>query len=536
MDPHHDMGDLSTQPPTDGMRRLPPPPGRLTPRPNPSSPAARRAAQDGAGCDAFADGSGRLAVLHAGWDGRSERVSFDALRTASGRLAQLLWRRGLRRGARVAVLLPPGPDALVVHLAAFRIGAISAPLARDLRPEVLAARLRGLGCTALVADAAGLAGLAAARDEAALPVVAFCTDGAAPGAPCLWQSMAATAPEALPPPPGLQAAALILHDPSGGGARAVLHAHRAIDARRTALRMLLGGAPAPGQLLWSPGSWSGQGGLLDVVLPALSLGLPLQTDAVDAFDPVRALRLLARGEVRHAILPAAVLRRLRDATAGIRPVHRLLAIGSFDSRIEPELLNWAQDAFGLPVTLAEASAEAGAVAVGGRPVPGRRLVALGRDRHVLPDGHDGAIALRRPDPGLFLGYWRDPAASAARLARRWCLTGLRGSVDAAGLPRPAPAEARRSDAETCLREHPAVARAAVIRTPGAHDATAIVIPRPDATPGPALATELRGFLRERLATEDCPHRIGFAGCLPEDLSGPAQRHALEGVTGLGAGA
>ena len=79
-------------------------------------------------CDRWADGSGRPALLHLRADGGLERISFDALKALSNRLANVLRAHGITRSDRVAVLLPQVPEAAVAHIAAFKLGAISVPL------------------------------------------------------------------------------------------------------------------------------------------------------------------------------------------------------------------------------------------------------------------------------------------------------------------------------------------------------------------------------------------------------------------------
>ena len=60
-------------------------------------------------CDKWADGSGRLAILHKRNDGALDRYSFDWLKSESNRFANALKAQGVERGDRVAVLLPQRP-------------------------------------------------------------------------------------------------------------------------------------------------------------------------------------------------------------------------------------------------------------------------------------------------------------------------------------------------------------------------------------------------------------------------------------------
>src|SRR3712207_443029 len=76
-------------------------------------------------CDRWADGGGRLALIHLRADGAVERIGFDALKAASNRLANVLRAHGVARGDRVGVLLPQVPEAAVAHIAAYKLGAVA---------------------------------------------------------------------------------------------------------------------------------------------------------------------------------------------------------------------------------------------------------------------------------------------------------------------------------------------------------------------------------------------------------------------------
>src|SRR5918997_4551476 len=149
-------------------------------------------------CDRWADGSGRLALLHRRGDGGTERITFDALKARTNRLANTLRAHGIGRGDRVAVLLPQVPETAVAHLAAFKLGAVSVPLFQLFGEQALEFRLRDCGAAALVTDATGLGKLAGIR--AGLPELraVFAVDGPDDGALDL-PSLAERASDAFAP-------------------------------------------------------------------------------------------------------------------------------------------------------------------------------------------------------------------------------------------------------------------------------------------------------------------------------------------------
>src|SRR6476469_8225881 len=109
-------------------------------------------------CDRWAEKEpGRLAILHAGPDGRDEQVTYGWLREKSNRLANALTAHGIQRGDRVAILLPQAPEVAAIHIAIYKLGAIALPLAVLFGPDALAYRLQNAGARALLTNAQGLA-------------------------------------------------------------------------------------------------------------------------------------------------------------------------------------------------------------------------------------------------------------------------------------------------------------------------------------------------------------------------------------------
>ncbi len=68
----------------------------------------------------------------------------------------------------------------------------------------------------------------------------------------------------------------------------------------------------------------------------------------------------------------------------------------------------------------------------GRAVPGHSVAVIREDGTVCPPEEEGQIAIQRPDPVMFLGYWRNEAATSAKFIGDWMTTGDRGAIDAEG--------------------------------------------------------------------------------------------------------
>ncbi len=535
------------------MPRRPAPPGADCPTDDVAAATGHRPDPAGfslveACCDRWADGSGRLALLCPRADRPEEQVSYDALRATSARVAQVLRAQGIGRGDRVALLLPQGAEAAIALLAAWRVGAIAVPLARMLDAEALAFRLRHAGAAALVTDDAGHAAIAPLRPTLPALRLVLGTEGARGAAMSFWEE-AGRAAGGVPAEPvrGDDPALILYTSGTTGPVRGVLHAHRALAGQLPGMAAQHGGFPRPGDRLWTPMDWAWRSGLFDALLPALSEGVPVLAAPMPRFDPEGALALLARHGVRNAVLPVGALRALRACGLAEGAGLALRSLGVIGEPPDPSLRAWAAATLGGVLRHAHGIAECNLVLTGcegllpsGQPVPGHALAVLDGQGRAVAAWETGRLAVRRDHPGVFLGYWDDPAASARMLGQDWMPTGDEatmaddGSIllpcpDAAALPASGDGMGP-DDVAQCLRRHPAVALAAVIGPADAlaeDHATAIIVPRQDARPGPELAEALRHHMRVSLAGHRYPRRVAFAKALPRAA-------ALGSAVGLGA--
>ncbi len=509
-------------------------------------------------CDRWADGSGRVALIDEREDGRVTRHTFDALKAASNRLANNFARLGVARGDRVGIFIAQGVQTAVAHLAAYKAGAIAVPLFALFGADALEFRLADSGAAALVTDRAGAAKIAPLR--AALPALrtVYCIDcddsGGVPDGCVSFEAALAAESDHYAPVDTLadDPAVIIYTSGTTGKPKGALHAHRVLLGHLPGVEMSQNGFPRRARVFWTPADWAWIGGLLDVLLPAWHHGVTVVARRFEKFDGEAAFALLARHQVSHAFLPPTALKLMRSvARPRERHALRLESVASGGESLGTELLEWGREVFGVTinefygqtecnVVLASCSAlfapRAGAI---GQAAPGHRVEIVDGSGAPLPAGIEGNIGIRAPDPVMFLGYWRDPAATREKFAGDYLLTGDRGVADEAGFIRfvgrdddvitSAGYRIGPGPIEDCLLRHPAVRMAAVVGVP---DATrteivkAFVVVQPGVEAGDALVRELQQHVRTRLAAHEYPRAIAFVESLPMTATGKIIRRAL----------
>ena len=230
---------------------------------------------------------------------------------------------------------------------------------------------------------------------------------------------------------------------------------------------------------------------------------------------------------------------------------RLRSVGSGGETLGEELLAWGEETLGVTINefygqtevnlVVGNCAEIMAVRPGsmGRAVPGHAVAVVGDDGAAVATGEVGQVAVRRPDPVMFLGYWRNPEATKAKFAGDWCLTGDLARQDADGyfwfagreddVITSAGYRIGPGEVENCLMTHPGVAIAAVVGVPDAvrgEIVKAFVVVKPGVEASDALAGEIQDHVRTRLAAHEYPRQVEFVAELPMTATGKIMRRVL----------
>ncbi len=494
---------------------------------------------------------GRVGLIEVDADGSARHFSFQELAGLSNRLANALAAHGLARGDRVGILLPQRHETGIAHAAILKSGAISVPLFILFGEEALEYRLANSGARAVITDAEGLAKLATIRDRLPDLKLALSVDGPADGALGFHELSADAGDRFVPVDTAADDPAIIIYT-SGttGQPKGALHAHRVLLGHLPGVMFPQDNFPQAGDRFWTPADWAWIGGLLDVLLPSWYFGVAVVAHRARKFDPEATLDLMARFEVRNSFLPPTALKLLRRSGAR-HPGLKLRSVGSGGESLGGELLDWGREVLGVQINEFYGQTECNLVLGngGGLPpvhpgwtgtaIPGHRVEVVDEQGQVLPAGSQGVIGVRRPDPVMFLGYWRNEAATAAKFAGEYLLTGDLGVKDEAGYfrfvgrdddlitsggYRIGPAEI-----ESCLMRHPAVALAAVVGEPDpirTELVKAVLVLNAGFAGSPGLAAEIQDFVKRQLAAHEYPRIVEFAASLPMTATGKIIRRAL----------
>lgn len=390
-------------------------------------------------------------------------------------------------GDAVALLAPNGSAFVTGYFAVQELGAVALPLDSRLTDDDLGALLDHSGAIGLLAapELSARASRLCSGTASCVPFRllddAFRPDGSSvPPA-----ARPPTRPPARPPtrPPADAPAELLYTSGTTGAPKGVLRSHANVLAAVRNARIGFGYEAGDTIAIAMPLSHSSA--LTSQLLPVLQAGgrivlLP-RFDAADMIETIAAERvtcvrlvpamirlLLARDEFHAGALPT--LRLILNSSAPVEPdtyrelKRRFAAISVINSYglTEASTCTVLGDRFAL--------SHAESV---GAPIEGVRLTVRAEDGTEVAAGVEGEIWIAGPH--VFIGYHRDPAATAAARAGEWLRTGDLGRLDADGMLY---LHGRRDDLINCggRKVAPEVVERCVATAPGVRDAACVAMP------------------------------------------------------------
>lgn len=484
------------------------------------------------------------AILLAGDRGRTsleapERgVSLTARELTDGveRLALQLAGAGMRRGARIVLVLPDGPEFVQVLLAVMMVGAAAAPLNPAYTTAECAYYIDDLGPAFIVApdgDAAAVRGASGDVDVLDLQ--------AGPLGPTLMRAGAPLRSAGSFDPTEPDDMALLLHT-SGTTSRPkqvpLTHRNLIASARAIASHYRLG----PDDVSFAAMPLFHVHGLVASVLAQLLAGgrvvVPHRLSAPHFWQS-----LSTRGVTWFSGSPTVLTMLLDRRPDGSRSPSLRFA-RSCSAPLSGQLAGRLESALEVPVVQAYGMTEA-SHQIASNPLPpaprhansvgvatGTQIVTIDSEGRELPRGEIGEVLIS--GPGVMGGYLNNPDANAVGFLAGRLRTGDLGAIDNDGYLRlvgrikelinRGGEKISPYEIEHVLCDHPAVADAACFAVPDAKygEAVAAVVVLTAHTDTEAL----RAFCRERLASFKVPTQIRTVKALPKTATGKIQRSKL----------
>ncbi|HKB55711.1 MAG TPA: AMP-binding protein, partial [Ramlibacter sp.] len=391
------------------------------------------------------DAAQRIAIRAHGAPAGADTLSYRALQDAADRLSHALTALGVRRGDRVAIVMPQRFETVIAYVAVLQMGAVAMPLSMLFGPDALEYRLRNSDTAVAICDESSIANLLAIRTHCPALRTVIGVGAAALQADLDWHA------ELDRFRPGFQrvrtkaddGAVLIYTSGTTGPPKGALVPHRALignlpgfvcsqnwfgfDAGasevlapspvrgrvgvgagtlRAALSGGAGSAPPslPAQktqsVFWSPADWAWTGGLMDALLPTLYFGRTI-VGYNGRFSPQLAFELLQEHAVTHTFLFPTALKAMMKAYPQPRQQFRLKlqAIMSAGEAVGDAVFGYCREQLGVTVNEMFGQTEinyiVGNCSMEWSQAPGG--LAAVRDEHVGWPARPGSMG--RPYPG-----------------------------------------------------------------------------------------------------------------------------------------
>ena len=528
----------------------------------------------------------KAALVWESDDGRTQTYTYQQLHYEVSRFANVLKKKGVEKGDRVAIYMPMIPELAIAMLACARIGAIHSIVFGGFSASALKGRIQDCGAKLLLTADEGVRGgrkvaLKAAADEAMFecPTIEACIVVARghgdvdmePGRDTWWHQEI-SAPEVRKPcdavPMDSEDPLFILYTSgSTGKPKGVLHTtagyllftmysfQTVMDYRDE-------------DVYWCTADIGWITGHSYIVYGPLAAGATtLMFEGTPTYpDPGRFWAIVEKYQVNtFYTAPTAIraLMRFGEGWAGRYDLSSLRLLGTVGEPINPEVWEWYHEEIGkgrCPIVDTYWQTETGGFLItpfpGAVPLkPGSATVPFfGVDPEVVREdgsradaGEGGYLTIKEPWPGMLRGTWGDPeharmrevyferfpgryfTGDGARVDEDgyyWLLGRVDDVINVSGH------RLGTAEVESALVSHETVTEAAVVGFP--HDVKgegifAYVTLKDGEIPSEDMAKILVGHVRKVISPIATPDHIQFTHDMPKTRSGKIMRRILRKI-------
>lgn len=481
----------------------------------------------------------------------NHRLSYKEFHREAYRVANALLRLGVKRGDKIALLLPNRPEFLLAVFAAAEIGAIFVPINTAFSADEAAYVLEHSEATYLLTDRSYLPLIHALRQSCPTlkRVVSLGTDK---DPACLGWDEFLHGASSDAPAIGVRADDLA----------SITYTSGTTDRPKGVMLTQFTYAFAPQKRAEALG-WNERdralvmlplfhvNALCHIALAMISVGgslvLTEKFSASRFWDEVREYEVTTSSLMRT--IPSILLNLPEKPDDADNPLRLVVAL------LPPELHLKFEERFKVTVVGSYSLTE-DILSVLGPPDKTRRklgssglpaapnvhkLGIVDEDGRELPRGKLGEIV--KQSPAVMRGYYKNPAATAEALKDGWLHTGDLGYLDEDGflyfverkkdMIKRGDENISAEEVERVLNSHPAIAESAVIGVPDPirqEEVKACVVLKPPATAETVAPEEIWRFCQERLAAFKIPRYIEYCDALSKTPSSKIQKGLLREET------
>ena len=498
-------------------------------------------------------GRGDKVALHYQDEQRTESYTFTEMKERSNQAANVLKdKANVNKGDRVFIFMPRTPELYFAFMGILKLGAIVGPLFEAFMEKAVTDRLENSEAKVIITTNTLLPRIPVDQLPH-LETVVVVDDDVDDDYVDFNQEMKAASTDFNMEWLNLDDG-LILHYTSGstGQPKGVLHEQRAMMVHYISGKYVLD--IQEDDVYWCTAD---PGWVTGTSYGVFSPWLNGATNCIAGgrFSPEAWYQMIEEFKVTIWYTAPTALRMLMSAGDDViknYDLSSLRSILSVGEPLNPEVIKWAKDVYGLRVLDTWWMTETGGhmivnyptmdMKLGsmGKPLPGIEAAIVDDQGNELPANRMGNLAIKKGWPSMMVAIWKNPEKYDSYFIGDWYVSGdsaykdedgyfwFQGRVDdvimTAG-ERVGPFEV-----ESKLVEHEAVAEAGVIGKPDrvrGEIIKAFVALKEGYEPSDELKEDIRQFVKKGLAAHAAPREIEFKDKLPKTRSGKIMRRVLK---------
>ncbi|WP_213407416.1 acetate--CoA ligase [Staphylococcus pettenkoferi] len=498
-------------------------------------------------------GRGDKVALHYQDEQRTESYTFTEMKERSNQAANVLKdKANVNKGDRVFIFMPRTPELYFAFMGILKLGAIVGPLFEAFMEKAVTDRLENSEAKVIITTNTLLPRISVDQLPH-LETVVVVDDDVDDDYVDFNQEMKAASTDFNMEWLNLDDG-LILHYTSGstGQPKGVLHEQRAMMVHYISGKYVLD--IQEDDVYWCTAD---PGWVTGTSYGVFSPWLNGATNCIAGgrFSPEAWYQMIEDFKVTIWYTAPTALRMLMSAGDDViknYDLSSLRSILSVGEPLNPEVIKWAKDVYGLRVLDTWWMTETGGhmivnyptmdIKLGsmGKPLPGIEAAIVDDQGNELPANRMGNLAIKKGWPSMMVAIWKNPEKYDSYFIGDWYVSGdsaykdkdgyfwFQGCVDdvimTAG-ERVGPFEV-----ESKLVEHEAVAEAGVIGKPDrvrGEIIKAFVALKEGYEPSDELKEDIRQFVKKGLAAHAAPREIEFKDKLPKTRSGKIMRRVLK---------